>query len=274
MVCAWSGGADSTALIALAQAAGCVVSAIHVDHGLRPESSADADHVRAMGAEMGVPVEVVTVQVADGPNLEARARDARRSVLPPDALLGHTADDQAETVLLHLLRGAGPAGLGAMSSDRRPLLALRRGDTQTLCVELGLSVLDDPSNADRRFRRNRVRHELVPLLTEVGERDPVPLLARAAGHQRELVDLLDELSADADPTDTRALQRLHPAVAAHVLRRWLRTATGSPYAVDADTLDRVLAVVRHEHRATEVGGGWRLERCDGRLRVGRSDPGS
>jgi len=274
VICAWSGGADSTALVILAQAAGCFVSAMHIDHGLRPESIADADRVRAMGEAIGVPVEVITVAVAHGANLEARARQARLAALDPGALLGHTADDQAETVLLHLLRGAGPAGLGAMSPDRRPILDLRRAETRALCDELGLVVLDDPSNTDRRFRRNQIRLDVVPLLAQVSERDPVPVLARAARHQRELVDLLDELTADVDPTDTRALQRLPPSVAAHALRRWLRTATGSVYAVDGDTLDRVMGVVHHRQRATEVGGGWRLDRRDGRLRVTRSDPGS
>ena len=101
-------------------------------------------------------------------------------MLGPDALTGHTADDQAETVLLALLRGSGATGLSAMRpGGRHPLLALRRRDTRLLCAALQLDPVDDPTNADLRFRRNRVRHELLPLLDAIAERDVVPLLVRS-----------------------------------------------------------------------------------------------
>ncbi|MDH3705239.1 MAG: tRNA lysidine(34) synthetase TilS, partial [Acidimicrobiia bacterium] len=266
VVCAWSGGPDSTALVVLARAAGCEVTAVHVDHGLRPDSGDDADHVRRLAQTLDVRLDVVTVVIGDGPNLEARAREARMAALGPDVLLGHTADDQAETVLLHLLRGAGPTGLGAMSPRRRPILELRRVETDSLCAALDLPVLDDPANHDPRFRRNRIRLEALPVLADIAERDPVPVLVRASRHQRDVAELLDDLAAEVDATDTRSLQQLHPVVAAHALRRWLRAGTGSAYSVDTATLDRVMAVVHHRRRATEVGAGWRVDRRDGRLR--------
>src|SRR5215207_7872562 len=157
VVCAFSGGAVSTALLVLARTAGCDVSAVHVDHRLRPESRDEADAAAAIAARLDVPCAVVVVDIPRGPNLEARARAARRGALPADALTGHTADDRAETMLINLLRGAGLDGLTAMGpAPTRPLLALRRWETRALCQEEGLAPIDDRSNDDRRFVRNRV----------------------------------------------------------------------------------------------------------------------
>src|SRR3954447_13204597 len=137
--CAVSGGADSLALLALAAEAGCVVTALHVDHGLRPGSAEEADVVRAAAVRFGAGFAALRVDVAPGSNLEARARAARYAVLPPDVLTGHTADDQAETVLLNLLRGSGLDGLAAMAPGvSRPILALRRAETRALCADVGL----------------------------------------------------------------------------------------------------------------------------------------
>ena len=115
-------------------------TAVHVDHGLRPTSGDEAAQAVAIAARLGVPVRVVRVDLEPGPNLQARAREARRAVLPPGALTGHTADDRAETMLINLLRGAGPDGLAAIGpAPARPLLALRRAETRALCAELGLA---------------------------------------------------------------------------------------------------------------------------------------
>ncbi len=269
VVCAVSGGADSTALAVLAVAHGHRVTAVHVDHGLRPGSADEAEVVAGLAARLGAGFRAETVTVAPGPNLEARAREARRSVLPPDALTGHTADDRAETVLLNLLRGAGPAGLqGMVRSDRRPLLDVRRSDTEALCDALGLVVIDDPSNRDPSFRRNRVRHEVLPLLADVFDRDPVPLIGRQADRSAVVADLLDDLASDIDPTDARALAAAPAAVAATAVRRWLREeGIGDGYGIDAEAVDRVLAVARGEAVACQVVGGHRVARTAGRLRL-------
>src|SRR5690606_37104020 len=103
--------------------------------------------------------------------LEARARAARLSVLPPGTLFGHTADDQAATVLVRLLRGTGPTGLAAMRVEGHPMLGLRRAETVALCDDLGIETVEDPSNRDPRFVRNRVRAEVLPLLHDVAGRD-------------------------------------------------------------------------------------------------------
>jgi hypoxanthine phosphoribosyltransferase len=201
-----SGGPDSLALLVLSAHARLAVTAVHVDHGLRPESAAEADVVAAVADRVGAAFRSERARVDDGPNLEARARAARLGVLPDDALTGHTADDRAETILINLMRGAGSPGLTAMGpSPRRPLLALRRSETAALCADLGLDPVVDPMNRDPRFVRNRVRHELLPLMAEVAGRDPVPVLNRQADLMGEEVALLAELAESVDATDARAL---------------------------------------------------------------------
>ena len=248
----------------LATAAGCDVTVHHVDHGLRPGSAAEADVVAAAAARFGARFVAHRVDVAAGANLEARARVARRSVLPAGGVTGHTADDQAETVLLNLLRGAGLDGLAGMRpGPSKPILGLRRSETAAVCAEAGLDPLRDPSNADPAHRRNRVRHELLPLLDDVAGRDVVPVLARQAALLRDEADLLEELAATVDPADTRALAALPPPVARRAVRRLL--AGEHPPASAA--VERVLAVARLEAAACEVAGGRRVRRSAGRLHL-------
>ena len=268
--CAFSGGADSSALLVLAVAAGCDVSAIHVDHRLRPTSGAEADQAERIAAGLGVPFERRTVDVDAGPNLEARARDARATVLPRDALTGHTADDQAETALINLLRGAGAAGLAAMApGPSKPLLAVRHAETVALCSDAGLEPVVDPSNADRRFLRNRIRHEVLPLLSAVAERDVVPLLVRTSAVLRDDDRLLDGLASVLDPTDARAIAMAEPALARRALRRWIGAGG---YPPDVATLERALEVARGRAKACELGGGRRLERHRQRMQIVSTGP--
>ena len=225
LACAVSGGADSLALLVLAAAAGCAVTAVHVDHGLRPGAEAEAEVVLAAAARFGARFESHRVSVVAGPNLEARARAARFAVLPADVATGHTMDDQAETILVNLLRGAGADGLAGMEpGPRHPILGLRRRETHALCAAAGLQPVCDESNDDPAFVRNRIRHELLPLCAQVAGRDPVPLLARQAGVLRDEVALLDSLAANLlpDPTDARAVARAERPLARRALRRWLR----------------------------------------------------
>jgi tRNA(Ile)-lysidine synthase len=258
-----SGGADSLAMLALAVDAGVDVVAVHVDHGLRPGSAAEADVVRDVARALGVPFRAERVDVGRGPNLEARARHARRAVLGPDAMTGHTADDQAETLLLNLVRGTGLDGLVAMRpGPTKPILGLRRAETHALCAERGFDPVLDPSNDDPVHRRNRVRHEVLPLLDEVAARDVAALLARTASLLGDDAALLDALSAELDPTDARALAAAPEPLARRAVRRWL---TRDGYPPDAAAVARVLAVARGEIRATEVAEGLRVHRSAMRL---------
>jgi tRNA(Ile)-lysidine synthase len=188
-------------------------------------------------------------------------------------LTGHTADDQAETVLLHLLRGAGLDGLAAMvpldatTGRCRPLLGIRRRETVALCAAHGLEPLHDPSNDDPRFTRNRVRSEVIPLLDSVARRDVAAVLARQAPILRDEAELLDAMSGELDPTDAKLLAGAPPALARRAIRRWLTAALPSGYPPDAAAVERVLVVARGNRVACEVTGGWRVERHRRVLRV-------
>lgn len=274
VTCAVSGGADSLALLVLAVAAGCEVTAVHVDHGLRVGSATEAEVVASAAARFGARFDARSVELAPGPNLEARARAARYAALPDDVCTGHTADDRAETMLLNLLRGAGPAGLGALRpGPRHPILALRRTDTRGLCAALDVDVVDDPSNADPAFLRNRVRLELLPLMVDLADRDVVPILVRQADLFAELDDDLRAEAEAIDVTDALALRSARRAVARVAVRRWLvdaKVADGHP--PDAAAVQRVLEVAEGDHRATDVGAGWRLTRTAGRLTLHPPSP--
>ena len=263
-----SGGADSTALVALAIASGCVVTAVHVDHGLRAGSAAEADLVAATCARVGATFRRVSVDVMPGPNLEARARSARYGVLPPAVLTGHPADDPAETEQLTVLRGAAGSGLAGMRPGfRRPLLAVRRAETVSLCHDLGLETVDDPSNRDLRFARNRIRHRVLPLLTETSARDLVPVLCRQADIIRDDTDLLDELAAQLDPTDARVMALAPVALARRAIRRWLTELDPHRHPPDLATVARVLDVVAGTAIACEISGARRVQRHHQRLSI-------
>lgn len=248
--------------------------AIHVDHGLRPGSSDEAGRVAAAARDVGAEFRAVSIRVESGPNLEARARELRYANLPSDVLTGHTADDLAETVVVNLLRGAGLPGLigvrptgGPSGEVGHPLLELRRADTEAVCRAMGWTPFTDPTNFDTTLLRNRVRHEVIPYLNEVSDRDLVPILARQSKLIADDSDLLDTLSEHIDPTDARALASSPPALARRAVRRWL-TKNHPP---DAATIDRVLAVARGEAVACEIPGGHRVRRRNQVLSLTRSD---
>jgi tRNA(Ile)-lysidine synthase len=200
---ACSGGPDSTALVdALARLGpprGWHLSVAHVDHGIRSGSGAESERVARLAGDRGLAFRALSVSVSAGASLQDRARTARHGALREEAArvgagviaLGHTADDQAETVLMRALSGASPKGLIAMAERERglvrPLLRLWREATVAYCAALGLDPLDDPSNADPRFLRSRVRHEVIPALEAVfpGARRRLVVLA---DRQRRLLD--------------------------------------------------------------------------------------
>jgi tRNA(Ile)-lysidine synthase len=267
-----SGGADSTAMLALALAYDLDVSVVHVDHGLRAAASSDAVVVARLCDRWIVPVEVRSVFVPPGPNLEARARSARYTVLPSGVLTGHTADDRVETVLLNMLRGASLDGLAPMrdreGGPRRPLLRIRRFETVALCQLLNVEVVHDEMNVDDRFRRVRVRHELLPLMDDIAARDVIAVVARQVDALAADAALLEELSLSVDPTDALGLGRAPQPLAVRAVRRWLAEAdaTAGPVAERA-VIERVLAVARGEATGTEIGGGWSVRRTAQRLRL-------
>ena len=262
--CAVSGGSDSVALFVLACAANLNVTAWHVDHRLRENSHTEAALVAQLAAQLGTQFETRTVSVEQGANTEARAREARYGALPPGVMTGHTADDQAETILINLLRGSGTRGLAGMQPiAQRPLLHIRRSETEALCNELGLAVFHDPSNNDQRFQRNRIRHEVLPLMESLSKRDLVPVLTRQADLLRDDDDLLNELAAALDPTDALALASAPIALARRAIRSWLT----NPLVPDSATVERVLDVARGNTLACDIGLGRQVRRSQQQLRI-------
>jgi tRNA(Ile)-lysidine synthase len=268
-----SGGPDSLGLLLLALDAGLVVTVHHVDHHARPTSTSDAEHVQEICQRLGVGFVRHDVDVAAGPNFEARARSARRAALPVGVLTGHTMDDLAETVLLNMMRGAGLDGLSPMVNDpTKPLRDLRRAALHDFVATSSFVALHDETNDDPAFRRNRVRHELMAMLDDVAGRDVVPILARQAAlvfDERVWLDALalDDRAVALEEADCRAL-RTWPRAR---LRRWLRAQLRTPDGGDgdhppsADEVERAIAVVTGEVVAMELSGGRRLSRREQHL---------
>jgi tRNA(Ile)-lysidine synthase len=276
---AYSGGADSTALLAAARAvAPDRVHVAVVDHALQDGSAERSAALVADLTDQGVPAAVHTVDVNGDGGLEAAARRARYTALRdarphPDSpvLLGHTLDDQAETVLLGLGRGSGARSLAGMTTWDppwlRPLLGLRRADTAAACRAQGLEFWDDPHNVDPRFTRVRLRREVLPLLEDVLAGGVAEALARTAAQLRDdgealdavARDLLARASADGDAQDgvpgraTRGEDGLDAAVLADapaaIRRRALRAWLGARGVTGLTDL--------HLRAADDLVGRWR-----------------
>jgi tRNA(Ile)-lysidine synthase len=224
-----SGGADSVCLLHMAQSLGADVSALHCNYGLRGSQS---DEDEAFCRELFPAVIVERVTLGEG-NLQALAREARYALAEQHAVgdyaTGHTLSDQAETVLMRLCSSPGRKGLLGMAPRRgrlvRPLLGMTRADTEAYCREHGLSWRTDPSNADPRFTRARVRHELLPLLERIAP-GAERTIAETARLLRDEAEALDALLPETDSLEEIAA--LPPALGRLVLRR----LAGAPVRVD------------------------------------------
>lgn len=238
VVVALSGGADSLALAAATAAEAPSVRALVVDHRLQDGSGEVAAVAASQALDLGCArADVVPVDVTGPGGLEAAARAARYAALEAGrgghpVLLGHTLDDQAETVLLGLARGSGGRSIRGMAEYDapwgRPLLGVRRDTTRRACAELGLPPHEDPHNADPGFTRVRLRTEVLPLLENALGGGVAGALARTAEQLREDGEVLDTLAgqalASAKDGDDLVVERLAPvsvAVRRRVLRLWL-----------------------------------------------------
>ncbi|MGY1914784.1 tRNA lysidine(34) synthetase TilS [Blastococcus sp. SYSU DS0973] len=297
VLAACSGGADSMALAAAlafeARSAGVRVGGVTVDHGLQSASDLRARRTAAVLGELGLdPVLVLPVRVGDDGGPEGAARSARYAALADAATeqgarvaLGHTLDDQAETVLLGLGRGSGPRSVAGMVPERadgavtwwRPLLGVRRATARQSCADQGLPVWDDPWNADPAYTRVRLRTEVLPLLEEVLGGGVAPALARTAALLREDLDALDGLAATelarlaAESADgglpARPLEPLPAALRRRVLRGWLRAA-GVPdlQAVHLRAVESLVTRWRGQG-VVDLPGGSGVARASGTLVV-------
>ena len=284
-----SGGADSMALAAgaawvrrAAQRAGQPVpqvGAVVVDHGLQAGSAEVAAQVADRVRALGLDVEVVRVDVGEaGEGPEAAARRARFEALRARAgdgvvMLGHTLDDQAETVLLGLARGSGPRSLAGMRGWgwglARPLLGLRREVTRQACAEWGIEVWQDPHNEEERFARVRVRRTVLPMLEAQLGPGITEALARTADLARADADALDALADqerarwDEEP-DCSVLFRLPEAISSRAVRGWL--VQRGAIQPSAAHVAAVMALVHDWHGQGPVDlPGLRVQRRVGRL---------
>jgi tRNA(Ile)-lysidine synthase len=255
------------------------VVACHVDHGLRPGSERDASHCQELCAHIGVRFLGRTVRVGPG-NVQAQARRARYAALRAVAAeagsrriaTGHTRADQAETVVLRLLRGAGARGLAGIPPRRgalvRPLIDRSREEVLAYLADRGLSHLEDPSNATGRFLRNRVRAEVMPALRRLA-----PAAERALARAADLLrgdDRALERSARALHRGTRAevdaLLASPAAVRRRVVRRLWKASTGSRRGLTADHVEAVLRLLRRPRPGRiSLPGGFEARVGDGRL---------
>ncbi|MGG2466065.1 tRNA lysidine(34) synthetase TilS [Streptomyces sp. RGM 3693] len=292
---ACSGGADSMALAsALAFEApklGVRAGGVTIDHGLQEGSDLRAAEValrlRALKLD---PVDVVSVEVGRAGGPEAAARDARYAALDATAdrhgasavLLGHTRDDQAETVLLGLARGSGIRSLSGMAATagtngryRRPFLDVDRQTARTACLIQALPVWDDPHNTDPAYTRSRLRHEGLPALEKCLGKGVVEALARTAQLSRDDADALDAWAADAEASvldeagalDVAGLFALPSAVRRRVLRRAVLAAgspAGSLFARHIEEVDRLITAWRGQG-AINLPGRVGVRRQGGRL---------
>ncbi|GGN73969.1 tRNA(Ile)-lysidine synthase [Streptomyces albiflavescens] len=292
---ACSGGADSMALAsALAFEApklGIRAGGITVDHGLQPGSDLRAHEVVLRLTELGLtPAESIAVTVGRDGGPEAAARDARYAALDAAAerhgaaaiLLGHTRDDQAETVLLGLARGSGIRSLSGMAAVsgadgryRRPFLHLDRQTARKACMAQSLPVWDDPHNADPAYTRSRLRHEGLPALEKALGKGVVEALARTAQLSRDDADALDAWASQAEASvrdaagllECAKLYALPPAVRRRILRRAAIEAgapAGSLFARHIEEVDRLITGWRGQG-AINLPGKVVAQRQGGRL---------
>jgi tRNA(Ile)-lysidine synthase len=294
---ACSGGADSLALAAAAAFVGprhgWRIGLSTVDHQLQPGSAERAAAVAEWGVKERLDPVLVRPVIVDGRpgGPEAAAREARYEALVAAAheagagyvLLGHTRDDQAETVLLALLRGSGPRGLAGMPVQRRldgvillrPLLGVARAQTRAACAALGLQPWEDPHNQDPAYRRSHARTLLSALVEALGPAVVANLArtAELAGQDAELLDALatQELSTMDSPAGlpVDGLAALPPALRGRVLHAWARSLGCSPAALGQVHVDALAALVLdwHGQGAVTLPGGIAVARRAGRLAV-------
>lgn len=285
-----SGGPDSLALVSAAAAEGKDVRAVVVDHGLQEGSADVAKRACDQARALGVPAEVVAVSidVAPGQSIEAVAREARYRALADaaehsgvhDIWVGHTRDDQAETLLLGALRG-NPSGMGPVADVPigageseatedlrlvRPLLGVRRADTAGACAELGLDYWDDPMNADSAYRRVAVRQEIIPQLSELIGGDCVPALAQTADRIAADARMLDLLIDGAPSNDCVELAGESGPVRRRRILAWLRSQGLAVSGVQLAAVEKLCTDWRGQG-PVDVGDGVRVGRVDKQLRV-------
>ena len=273
-----SGGPDSLALVAAALAEGVPVLAVVVNHNLQEGSAQVAGEAAVQARALGASTRIVhvDVDVERGGSVEAAARQARYAALFEVAAeaagdwaevwVAHTADDQAETLLLGALRG-NPSGMLQRSGNLvRPFLYLRRADTVGACTELHLHPWHDPMNADPAFRRVAMRTEIIPALSELLGGDAVPALARTADRIAQSNEVIRELASASTEMDCEELAALPAVVRRFRIHAWLVEKHVHPNGAQLDAIERLVTHWRGQV-GVELAGSQAVKREAGRLVV-------
>lgn len=273
-----SGGPDSLALVAAALAEGVPVLAVVVNHNLQEGSAQIAGEAAVQARALGASTRIVhvDVDVERGGSVEAAARQARYAALfevaaeaagdRAEVWVAHTADDQAETLLLGALRG-NPSGMLQRSGNLvRPFLYLRRADTVGACTELHLHPWHDPMNADPAFRRVAMRTEIIPALSELLGGDAVPALARTADRIAQSNEVIRELASASTEMDCEELAGLPAVVRRFRIHAWLAEKHVHPNGAQLDAIERLVTHWRGQI-GVELAGSQAVKREAGRLVV-------
>jgi tRNA(Ile)-lysidine synthase len=278
-----SGGGDSVCLLDVALRLGAEVSVLHVNYGLREGAEEDERFCRRLCERLGVPLVVERVRLPEVGNLQEQAREIRYGLAErhaeDDYAAAHTASDQAETVLYRLAVSPGRRALLGMEARRgrlvRPLLASTRAEARAYCSARGLDWREDPSNADPRFARARVRQDVLAALAELNPAAELSI-AETARLLRDEAEVLDQVTADAlealggGPAVPLAELRSQPqAVARLVLRSLAEAASGSQRALSRREADAVLGLAEAGTRSLDLGGGLRAVAEYGTVRFTR-----
>jgi len=288
LLVAVSGGADSLAVAWAAEFVapkrGYTIEAVIIDHGLQDDSAEVAQHAKDTLSQMGVGSTIIQVSVDGSGNVEENARVARYEALDhhrhhTDAvavLLGHTQDDQAETVLLGLTRGSGPASIRGMAAYThpwlRPLLGISRATTTACVTDAGYSFWTDPHNTDRRFVRPRIRHDLLPALEDILGPGITAALANTAALIADDDDYLtslatthlDGLATTPGKLPAKELAELPSPIRRRVLRTWVREATGASMTLPQTQMVDALVVEWKGQGSVDIPGA-KLSRQEGFL---------
>lgn len=305
VLCALSGGIDSTCLlhvlIEIRKKLDLKLYAAHLDHGLRPEAAAEASFVKDLCSELDIPLRTAAVDPAlygepEGSSIQERARAARLAFLDKAAretgaakiATGHNRNDQAETVLINLLRGSGPTGLGGMKPAGsgniiRPLIDIQREGIEQFMTVREFAFIEDPSNRSTKYLRNRIRLELMPALTDVYNPRIVETLTRLASIMREEDTFMDVL-ADAALKDSlvesgpgtitlerEALSLLEPALLGRTIRKAIESVKGDRRGISWTHVRAIVDLVESTEsgRSIDLPGDLRATGEYGRVTLGR-----
>ena len=246
-----SGGADSAAMVALAAHMGRDAVIHHVNHGLRDNGDTEEQRVRSLGERFGYQVVIHHAIIEGDSNIEEKARNERRRLMPSNMMTGHTANDRAETFLHNLMRGAGSNGLAVMVN--KPLVGLTETEIDQICVYFNLDLNVDETNFTDTYTRNRTRHELIPLMSDIAGRDVIGPINRTSDILAEESAFLDQIASNIDVTDCKTARTQPDVLLRRATKTWLETNV-SRTNISLKNVELVIEVIKGNTGGAQVCG--------------------